>query len=42
MTPAGMVATTMSQARRSVGVSIRRVTSVWNQARMIATQSRQK
>ena len=40
MMPAGMLATMISQARRSVGVSARRVESVWKNARTISTQSR--
>jgi len=39
--PTGMVATTSSQASRSVDVSIRRVRSVRTNAPTIRTQSRQ-
>ena len=40
--PTGIVATTISQARRSVGVSMRRLPTVAKKALMRAIQSRQK
>ncbi len=40
MTPAGMLATMISQIRRSELVSIRRVESVWKNAPISSTQSR--
>ena len=40
--PVGMLAAMISQASRSVEVSIRRVASVRKKARMMSIQSRQK